>query len=228
MTPVFAARAVQTALAALGRSHRQVLEVGCGRGDTLRLVADLLPGTELTGIDPSHAAIAAARELLGHDSRISLYRHAAEDLLDAAVADRVSEADLVLVHLTVGLWPDVVGGLHACVGRLSPGGLCYVLDLLRPNTEHAAAAYLAPALTGDEIRYVRDQMAAWYSTDEVEWLAESVCGNHVEVRHRIGFSSFAEVAAGVTDVSSLAICEPTTAVRHTETDNVFQLFFERS
>lgn len=228
VTRLFAATSVEIGLAQLGREPRRVLEVGCGRGETLRFAARRLPSADLIGIDPSASAISFARVSIGQGTRIRVYHLAAEDLAGDTIASRLGQADLVLVHLTLGLWPDVIGGLRGCVDRLADGGLCYVADLLRPTDEQAAAPYMAAAENDDEVRYLRDQMAAWYSTREVLDIAEKVCLPDGEVIPDVSFSRFEDIAVGVLDAAKSSVGMHQKDARPGRGKQVYHLFFQRT
>lgn len=228
VTRLFAATSVEIGLARLGWEPRRVLEVGCGGGETLRLAARRLPSADLIGIDPSISAISFARVSIGQGTRTRVYHLAAEDLADDTVAHRLGQADLVLVHLTLGLWPDVIGGLRGCVDRLADGGLCYVADLLRPTDEQAAAPYMTMAENDDEVRYLRDQMAAWHSTREVLKIAEKVCPPGGEVVSDVRFSRFEDLAADLLDEAKSSIGTHPKDVQLGNGKQVYHLFFRRA
>lgn len=218
VTPIFSATVVEAGLARLGRVPLRVLDVGCGRGNVLGLLARRLPGCELVGIDPSASAVAAARAALPD---VSVLRAGAEEL----TRDLVEPVDLVLAHLTVGLWPDVVRGLAACLDSLAPGGLCYVLDLLRPADEQAAVPYLAPARDDEELSYLRDQMAVWYSADELPAIVALLCPPDGDLVPELVFSGFADVAAGALRTPAATLRFPPVAAGATK--QIYHLLFRR-
>ena len=85
----------------------RVLEVGCGRGDLARAIAD--SGYEVVAIDPD----APAGELF---QAVSLEEFAADQAFDAVVASRA------LHHI-----PDLPGSVATIAGLLRPGGR-FILD----------------------------------------------------------------------------------------------------
>jgi SAM-dependent methyltransferase len=85
----------------------RVLEVGCGRGDLARAIAD--SGYEVVAIDPD----APAGELF---QAVSLEEFAADRTFDAVVASRA------LHHI-----PDLPGSVARIAGLLRPGGR-FILD----------------------------------------------------------------------------------------------------
>jgi SAM-dependent methyltransferase len=85
----------------------RVLEVGCGRGDLARAVAN--SGYEVVAIDPD----APAGELF---QAVSLEEFAADQTFDAVVASRS------LHHI-----PDLPGSVEKIAGLLRPGGR-FILD----------------------------------------------------------------------------------------------------
>jgi len=89
-----------------------VLDVGCGTGALLRLLAERLPATaDLWGVDPAPAMIELGRAPLGERSNVQLEVAFAEEL-------PYPEARFDLVVSTVSLhhWADQAAGLGE-VGR---------------------------------------------------------------------------------------------------------------
>jgi len=105
-----------------------VLDVGCGTGRLLTVLAQMLPtSAELVGIDPApgmvNAAIAASRPT----ARIRFEQAAAESLPFADDA-----FDLILSTVAFDHWADQQAGLCECARVLHPTGTLLLVDLLAP------------------------------------------------------------------------------------------------
>jgi ubiquinone/menaquinone biosynthesis C-methylase UbiE len=106
---------------------RSVLDVGCGTGYLLRLLAARYPrATELAGIDAAPSMIEAA-EQAADDQRTRFTVGVAERLPfpDAAF-------DLVVSTTSFDHWADQQAGLGECARVLAPGGHLVLADLFSP------------------------------------------------------------------------------------------------
>jgi ubiquinone/menaquinone biosynthesis C-methylase UbiE len=106
---------------------RRVLDVGCGTGYLLRLLAGQCPQvTELAGIDPAPSMISAAERAAG-DRRLRFTVGAAERLPypDGAF-------DVVVSTTSFDHWADQRAGLGECARVLAPGGHLVLADLFSP------------------------------------------------------------------------------------------------
>lgn len=103
---------------------RHVLDVGCGTGYLLRLLAGRCPQTtELAGIDPAPSMIEAA-EQAANDRRLRF---------TVGVAERLPYSDdafdLVVSTTSFDHWADQRAGLGECARVLTPGGHLVLADL---------------------------------------------------------------------------------------------------
>ncbi len=161
---------LEVGVALFGRRPRRLLDVGCGTGALLARAKVTCPEAKLVGVDPARSAVQKARRRLG--AQVHLQTCAAEDIRESPAGGRF---DLVLAHLSLALWHDPLRGLTALAGSLEPGGICYILDLLRPPPGSGADVPASMgAQDGPEQSYLRDQLAASLSLDEMRELATEV------------------------------------------------------
>jgi ubiquinone/menaquinone biosynthesis C-methylase UbiE len=120
-------RTLDIALAAVP-SPRRVLDVGCGLGTLLRLLAARAPQTQaLVGIDAAADVVRAASAAPGLDPRIRYGNAFAEHL---PFAD--GGFDLVVSTTSFDHWHDQRQGLAECARMLGPGGTLVLSDLFSP------------------------------------------------------------------------------------------------
>jgi len=104
-----------------------VLDVGCGTGLLLRLLAARQPEEEeLIGIDAAAGMIATARSM-ANDSRLSFSEAVAEDLPFPG-----ESFDLVVSTTSFDHWEDQGAGLSECARVLAPAGRLVLTDLFSP------------------------------------------------------------------------------------------------
>jgi ubiquinone/menaquinone biosynthesis C-methylase UbiE len=106
---------------------RRVLDVGCGTGYLLRLLAERYPqATELAGIDAAPSMIETA-EQAADDRRMRFTVGVAEQLPfpDGAF-------DLVVSTTSFDHWTDQQAGLGECARVLARGGHLMLADLFSP------------------------------------------------------------------------------------------------
>jgi S-adenosylmethionine-diacylgycerolhomoserine-N-methlytransferase len=119
----------------LGRDHlisdlsppkdARVLEVACGTGRNLALIARRYPGCRLYGLDISHEMLQSARAKLG--GRAELAR-ADACAFDAQQLFGVARFDRVVLSYSLSMIPDWTAALDAAAGHLAPGGQLHVVD----------------------------------------------------------------------------------------------------
>jgi ubiquinone/menaquinone biosynthesis C-methylase UbiE len=119
-------RAAELALS-VHASPQRVLDVGCGPGYLLRLLAARCPqATELAGLDPAPSMIEAAQRA-ADDRRLTF---------TAGVAERLpypdDAFDLVVTTTSFDHWADQQAGLRECARVLVPGGRLVLADVFSP------------------------------------------------------------------------------------------------
>ncbi len=109
--------------ATTGESPAAILDVGCGTGDLLRLLARRWPGTEqLVGVDPAPSMIEIAAAA-ADDGRLRF---------SSGVAERLPFPDgafeLVVSTTSFDHWADQQAGLRESARVLAPGGRLVLVD----------------------------------------------------------------------------------------------------
>jgi ubiquinone/menaquinone biosynthesis C-methylase UbiE len=122
-----AERTAAIALAAV-LAPRRVLDVGCGTGVLLELLAARLPDTtELVGVDPAAGMVERSRERLAGDLRVVVEQATAEQMPFGA-----GSFDLVVGTMSFDHWADQLAGLMECRRILMDDGRLVLADLLAP------------------------------------------------------------------------------------------------
>ena len=102
----------------------RVLDVGCGGGQNLMLVAEHRPDLRLTGLDLSaHQVRRARKRAAAHGSRARFVEGSA---LDLPLADEMF--DMVVSIASIKHWPDRRRGVAECVRVLAPGGRLLIVE----------------------------------------------------------------------------------------------------
>ncbi|MBR0718932.1 bifunctional 2-polyprenyl-6-hydroxyphenol methylase/3-demethylubiquinol 3-O-methyltransferase UbiG [Bradyrhizobium liaoningense] len=138
-----------------GRGFARALDVGCGEGRFCRIMQRL--GIRTTGIDPTEALLARARQLdPAGDYRLGR----AEDIAEEA------QFDLVVSYLTLIDIPDVEAAIAKMAAALRPGGTLLSANLTSFNTAGMPEGWRRESDGGlrFSIDHYMDERAVW-----VEW-----------------------------------------------------------
>jgi S-adenosylmethionine-diacylgycerolhomoserine-N-methlytransferase len=107
------------------RAGMRVLEVACGTGRNLAMVARAWPGVRLYGLDISSEMLKSARAALGEEARLGEG--------DACAFDPVTQLgepafERIVLSYSLSMIPDWQGALAHTAGQLAPGGSLHVVD----------------------------------------------------------------------------------------------------
>lgn len=137
------------------RGVRRVLDVGCATGHHSRLFADL--GARVTGLDPSAAMLARARELTPDDNPTFVLGGFAEAPAQTEPADFIAVLGNTLAHV------GDVDGLHQALTQLraalAPGGALCLQVINYDSLEVVGARHLPLAhreAEGREYLFLRE------------------------------------------------------------------------
>lgn len=131
-----------------------VLDLGCGSGETARRVLDTHPQARLTGVDANAGMLAAAARTLTPD-RVTLVRRRLQDPLPGGPFDLAVSA-LAVHHLEGSAKADLFARVASV---LRPGGRLVLADLVVPD--HAEEAFT-------EVDWVDDVPST--AQEQLDWL----------------------------------------------------------
>ena len=107
------------------RPGSTVLEIGCGTGRNLALVARRWPGASLHGLDLSSEMLKSARATIGGSAALALGD--ATDFSAQTLFGR-SEFDRVILSYATSMIPDWRAALDQAAAVLAPGGSLDIVD----------------------------------------------------------------------------------------------------
>lgn len=152
-----------------------VLDLATGTADLAILIARRVPGTRVTGMDPSKNMLAVGQEKLvagGLTDRIQLALGEAESLpFDSATFDAVS------IAFGIRNVADRARGLSEMARVTKPGGRVAILELSEPRSGllgplarfhvHTVVPWMGSLLSGrKEYRYLQQSIAAFPPAEE--------------------------------------------------------------
>lgn len=103
----------------------RVLEVGCGTGRNLALIARRWPGVQLRGLDISHEMLETARTRLGDGAVLALGD--ATDFDPQALFGE-EKFDRVVISFALSMIPQWQEAVRHAAGLLAPGGSLHIVD----------------------------------------------------------------------------------------------------
>ena len=120
-----------TARRLLGKAHhdhKRVLEIGCGKGTTTKIIADYLPRAKIIATDFDNAQVKRAKENIRHLKNVKVAQADASQL-----SFKGNSFDAVFAFLTfhhIGAWKKAQ---KECFRVLKPDGYLYIDELeLKP------------------------------------------------------------------------------------------------
>ncbi|MGV7216251.1 class I SAM-dependent methyltransferase [Bradyrhizobium sp. UFLA05-112] len=137
-----------------GRGFHRALDVGCGEGRFCRIMQRA--GIATTGIDPTEALLARARELDPHGD----YRLGRAETMDVDAS-----FDLVVSYLSLIDIPDLGTGIAKMVAALRPGGMLLIANLTSFNTAGPPEGWIRDG--GGTLRFPIDH----YMDERANWIA---------------------------------------------------------
>jgi SAM-dependent methyltransferase len=124
------------------RTGIDVLDIGCGHGHAVNLIADAFPSSRVTGVDISEQGIAAARSE-AEKLRLENARFRVQDALEL----EPSSADLITAFDVIHDLPQPQETVRAIHAALRPGGVFLMVDIAASSHVHENLEHpLAPAL----------------------------------------------------------------------------------
>ncbi len=114
---------VTQVVATLRPAPTRILDIGCGTGALLRLLAGRFPAADLIGADASKEMLKMACTANPFPERLRFIEAQAEGLPFAE-----SSFDLILSTISFHHWADQSQGLHEAARTLAPGGLFLLAD----------------------------------------------------------------------------------------------------
>ncbi|MEM6455212.1 MAG: methyltransferase domain-containing protein [Acidobacteriota bacterium] len=158
---------LELALAKLGRPPTSVLEIGCGKGQLLEILAARFPDARLTGFDTSETMVEEAR------ARVESFATVLRGDL-SSLADDLPPADLVISYSNFRFWKAPVDELAVIERILLPGGLAYITDLRRDFTVTLRDQLMERVETPEFQGFLGLQLHSAYTADEVGAIIEAL------------------------------------------------------
>jgi SAM-dependent methyltransferase len=128
------------------RQGMDVLDVGCGHGHAINLMAGAYPASRFLGVDLATQSIESARA----EAASRGLRNAGFELRDAATLGEHESFDFITTFDAIHDQVDPAGVLHGIYAALRPGGIYLCVDIggsgdLLTDMEHPLAPFLYTA-----------------------------------------------------------------------------------
>ncbi|KQV38569.1 MULTISPECIES: class I SAM-dependent methyltransferase [unclassified Rhizobium] len=102
-----------------------VLEIGCGTGRNLALIARRFPGCRLHGLDISAEMLASAEAKLGRNAPVLRVADATDFSAGQFGTDGF---DRIVISYALSMIPDWEAAIDAAIAALKPGGSLHIAD----------------------------------------------------------------------------------------------------
>jgi len=143
------------------KGNERVLDLGCGDGTNTAMIADLLPGGNVVGIDASRGMIAAARPKVKDNLKF--------ELMDINEISLVEEFDIIYSNATLHWIKDHVRLLKKVHTALRIGGLVRFNFAGDGNCSHFFKVVREAMKNGKYSRYFSDFSWPWYMPKIAEY-----------------------------------------------------------
>ncbi len=160
------------------RPCQRLVDIGCGTGRNLDLVARRYPGVQLFGIDAAEAMLELSRDRLGR--RVELRRALAEELDARGLFALDDGFDHAVFSYALSMMDDPVAAIERALDQLVPGGRLHVVDFGDMEGLSAPARQLMRAWLARFGVHHRPAVRATLAS-----LADRGCGR-LETRHLLG------------------------------------------
>jgi len=107
---------------------QQVLEVGCGTGRNLYLLAKRHPQVQFFGLDASQAMLETAANKLKHKANVRLQQGLAQEVHYRDHFQLQQAFDVVFFSYALSMIPSFRDALHRALDNLKPQGHLYIVD----------------------------------------------------------------------------------------------------
>jgi S-adenosylmethionine-diacylgycerolhomoserine-N-methlytransferase len=113
---------------------QHVLEVGCGTGRNLYLLAKRHPQVQFFGLDASQAMLETAANKLKAQSNIHLQQGLAQEIHYHNAFQLKQPFDVVFFSYALSMIPEWTEALHCALDNLKPQGDLYIVDFSDQRT----------------------------------------------------------------------------------------------
>jgi S-adenosylmethionine-diacylgycerolhomoserine-N-methlytransferase len=110
------------------RQGQQVLEIGCGTGRNLYLLAKDHPQVQFFGLDASQAMLNTAAHKLKHKANVRLQFGLAQEIHYCDHFQLQQPFDVVFFSYALSMIPQWNEALHCALDNLKPQGHLYIVD----------------------------------------------------------------------------------------------------
>jgi len=128
-----------------------IVDVGCGTGRNLAVLAELYPDVRLIGIEPANPMLQVARQKLarrGLADHVELLQGVAEDVPAMVNRGQIPHPGHILFSYSLSIMTEPAAAVRAALDALAPGGRLEIVDFgpmtrLPGSARRLMAAWLA-------------------------------------------------------------------------------------